>query len=182
MPWVDGVWKVPKKGKGKGKNNNPAALLAKAFTQLGNAFQGGTNGGKGGSKDAKQGMQLKPGQWLCKNHICERAIKRIPNAAGTKRCGNTKCCLLKSEAMNPPHDQRVAPAAPSYSVKTAQANATAAAAKEMSAAMAREKAEAAKEITAAAPGNIADATAMYLETAAAELRTPNKITCADISF
>ena len=164
MPWVDGKWHVPTKGKGSGKSPNKAAatLLVETLTTLISPGKGKAKGkGKAAApgKPLKQGEKLAEGQWLRKNHICEWAIKRMPNPPGTKRCGNTKCCLPKSEAMNPPHDQRVAPAAPSYSIKTALANATAAAAKERSAALAKEKAEAAKEAATTTTCCVAEATA-----------------------
>ena len=117
-------------------------LLVDTLTTLispGNGKAKGKGKSAAAGKPMKEGQRLAEGQWLCKNHVCQWALGRKPNPAGSKRCQNSKCCLLKAEAMNPPQNQRVDPPPPSYSMKTAQANATAAAAKERSAALAKEK-------------------------------------------
>ena len=189
MPWLDGKWHNSKQnGKGGGKSGNKAAAGAQLIESLATLINNPSNGkgkGKGKGKDAtpgvplKPGQQLKGGQWLCKCHVCSWAQRRVPNHPDAKRCGNMKCCLLTSEAMNPPLDERVPPSAPSYSVKTAQANATAAAAKKKSAEAAKEKKEAAAKeatqvTTSASSGQITEETAAHYETAAAELRSPPK--------
>ena len=128
--------------------------------------KGGSKGkGKGGGKGKGAGKNstaaaatgLQPnqnptnGQWLCRNHVCSWAQQRIPNAQASKRCQNSKCCLLKGEAMNPPEGERVQhQTSPSTSFKSAKVTAAAAAAKQKSAAAAAEKAKQENERTALA--------------------------------
>ena len=154
-------------------------MLVETLTTMMNPGKGK---GKGKGKPNAPGTSLKPGEWLCKNHICDWAIKRRPNRPEAKRCGNTKCCLNKSAAMNPPLDQRVPPQEPSYSIKTAQAWATEAATKEKSAAVAKKKKEAAKAGEAVAPGAVAETTATWFAGAAADLRAPAKASCKPLQF
>ena len=190
MPWINGKWKQPKpsgKGQSKGGGGTRAAanLLAETLSTL---MNGGKGKGKGKGKQHAGTVAMKPGEWVCKNHICEWAIKGRPNPPSAKRCGNTACCLDKASAMNPPANQRVQPAEPSFSHKTAQAWATAAAMKEKSAAAAKAKEATAAEsatttaATEARAGSITETTASALSSAAADLRTPHKVSSKPLKF
>ena len=151
MPWKDGKWI----NNGKHMQNAKASKYENAMIKMAEANSAMAeflNNGKGSSKGSNKGkgkgkgstpvglsnnQHPKDGQWLCMNHVCHWAKARIPNPPSAKRCQNVKCCLPKSEAMNPPEGEKVKTnAAPSISLKAAKLAATVAATKQRSAAAA----------------------------------------------
>ena len=114
-----------------------AMLKGKGKGGKGVASAKGKSKGKGHAATVKEGAKLKEGQWLCLNHVCKFAVARIPNPPGSRRCTNNECCLPKSEAMNPKLNERVRPAQPASSAKSAQVQAAADAAREKSKAAAK---------------------------------------------